>query len=308
LSPQSTITKEISVPELDQISDLQQPARRHQLWRLRLHIGKMINSYLVPVEELDLIEKRAYVKRARSPGSRLTESEISALKTWMLNVQDRELRRTYFHTTNIENTFQGLLIPLIDGILERDETVKKVVNVGSNYAYVDGLLARKYPDVRFVGVDFAANLVEYNQEFAAQNLEFRSGYALDFLESGHLAPDVLMFSSCAYEIKNAEIRRYCAAIPIGAYVVFNEPLYNLPGGGIVDPLDVSPAESIAVYSHVGASPGEYGPLGITHNYKKIIEEENFEVLHYRAFRPSFTDLRMVNVIGRKIKADSPGHR
>jgi hypothetical protein len=292
------------VPELEQVSNLQRPAWRHELWRLRIRIGKLVNSYLIPAEELDLIEKRAYVRRGRSPGSRLTESDISALKTWMLNVQDRELRRTYFRTTNIENTFQGLLIPLIDGILERDKTVKQIINVGTNYAYVDGLLSQKYPDVKFVGVDFAANLAEYNEEFAAPNLEFRCGYALDFLESGQLAPDVLMFSSCAYEIKNAEIRRYCAAVPIGAYIVFNEPLYNLPGGGVVDPLDVSPADSVAVYSYAGANPGEYGPLGLTHNYKKIIEEENFEVLHYRAFRPPFTDLRMVNVIGRKLATAS----
>src|ERR1700736_929786 len=98
-------------------SNLEYPAWRRQLWRLRISIGRKLNQYLFPAEELDLIEKRAAVRRARSPGSRLTEAEIARLTSWMLDVQDREIRREYFRTSKIENTFQGLAIPLIEGVL-----------------------------------------------------------------------------------------------------------------------------------------------------------------------------------------------
>lgn len=271
-----------------------------RLWNLRVAIGRLINHYVKPARELDLVEKRALVLAARSPGARLAADEIARLRKYMLDVQDRDLRRDYFRTTPIERTFQGLLLPLIDLVISDDEKVSKIVNVGASYAHVDSLLARRYPGIQFVGVDFAANLAEYNNEFEFDNLEFRSGYAMEMLEQGQLNADVFFFGNAAYEIKNLELRRYFELFRTSGakYVVLNEPIYPLPGGAIIDPLDVPLSESRAVYSHQGLGVSRHGPLGRVHNYKAMLEEAGFDVIHYHAFRPSFTNLRVVHVIAK----------
>jgi hypothetical protein len=269
-------------------------------WNIRVAIGKQVNQFVKPASDLELVEKRALVMAARSPGAKLSEGEIARLRRYMLDVQDRELRRDYFISTPIERTFQGLLLPIIELVLNSDSAIKTVANVGASYAHVDNLLAQRYPSIDFIGVDFAANLAEYNSEFNRENLKFESGYAMEMLEQGRLKADVFFFGNAAYEIKNLEIRRYFELFrSSGAkYVVLNEPIYPLPGGAIVDPMSVSVEESKPVYSHQGIGVSRHGPLGRVHNYKGMLEEAGFEVIHYHAFRPDFTDLRVVHVIGK----------
>jgi hypothetical protein len=227
--------------------------------------------------------------------------DIEHLRKYMLDVQDRELRREYFRGTPIERTFQGLILPLVAKVLESDAAVASVANIGVSYAHIDGLLARTYPSVRFTCVDFAVNLAEYNAEFARENLEFRSGYAMEMLEEGTLRADVMLMSSAAYEIKNAEVRRYFELFAQNAvkYVVLNDPIYPMPGGAIVDPADVPLEESRPVHSIQGVGMHRHGPLARVHNYRKMLEAAGFEVIHYHVFRPAFTDLRMINVIARR---------
>jgi hypothetical protein len=280
---------------------LEFPSWRARWWRLRIAIGRRLNKYIVPARQLAFVENRANVMRARSPGARLVPEQIEHLRKYMLDVQDRDIRREYFRATPIERTFQGLILPLVAEVLEGDPSISSVMNVGVSYAHIDGLLARTYPAVRFTCVDFATNLADYNAEFARENLEFRSGYAMEMMESGELRADVMLMSSAAYEIKNAEVRRYFELFAKngGRYVVLNDPIYPLPGGAIVDPDDVSLDESRPVHSLQGVGVHRHGPLARVHNYRKMLEAAGFEVIHYHVFRPQFTDLRMANVIGRR---------
>ena len=270
-------------------------------WRIRIALGRQINRFVKPARDLELVEKRDLVLAARSPGYRLSSDEIRRLKRYMLDVQDRDLRRDYFLTTPIERTFQGLLLPLIKQVVEGDSTIKAIANIGASYAHVDSLLSKLYPSIDFIGVDFAANLAEYNEEFSRKNIKFISGYAMEMLEQGDLKADVFFFGNAAYEIKNQEIRRYFELFRANGakYIVLNEPIYPLPGGAIVDPLNVNLEVSRPVYSHQGLGVSRHGPLGRVHNYKAMLEAAGFDVIYYHAFRPDFTDLRVVHVIAKR---------
>jgi hypothetical protein len=274
------------------------PAKR-RWWELRLRLGRWLNSYVTPYRDLDLVQKRAYVKRARSPGDRLTAEEVASLSNYMINVQDRDIRREYFRTTPLERTFQGQVVPLVASALENDPAIHSVLDIGTHYAFIDHHLAERFPGVQFAGVDFAVNLAEFNAEFARPNLAFVSGYAMDLLERGQLDPDLVFFSCTAYEIKTAEVRRYLRVLAKRRRtVVFSEPIYPMPGGRIVDPMTAPADEAVPVFSLPTHLPGQYGPLALVHNYRAIAAECGYEILHYRAFKPEFTDLRMVQLIAR----------
>lgn len=282
--------------------------RSARMWNnLRLAFGRWLNQFVEPARELDFIEHRHYVRKARSPGNRLTPAEVGALSQYMLDVQDLELRREHFKTVDIERTFQGLLLPMVTELLKVDPSIGRIVNIGVNYAHIDSLLAQQFPVVRFTAVDFATNLQDFNREFQRDNLEFVSGYALELFEQGRLNADVVMMSSVAYEIKNAEIRRYFETIASRSrYLILNEPIYLMPGGAAIDPDQVALEDSKPVFSYAGRTRRKPGPLALVHNYRAMLEAAGFELLHYQVFRPSFTDLRMVNVIARtKLTTTAP---
>lgn len=268
-------------------------------WQARMRIGAWLNRFIEPVREMEIVESRAYVKQARSPGDRLTPDEIAALRSYMIDVQDREIRREYFRTTPLDRTFQGQVVPLVLAAIAQDTTIRSCLDVGAHYAFVDHQLAMTQPGIRFTGVDFAVNLAEFNAEFERENLSFQSGYALEMLESGTLDPDLVWFSCTCYEIKNAEVRRYLDVLARRARtVVFSEPIYPLPGGRILDPRTVPVDGSAPVHSLPTHLPGKYGPLALVHNYRAMAERAGYRIVHYKAFRPAFTDLRMVQMIAK----------
>ncbi len=284
--------------QFSEVTDLQFSRRASISWRLKIASGRFLNYFSAPAREMAALERRAYVAKARSPGSRLTEDEIRELASYMHDVQELPSRRAYFEGRPLEETFQGLMVPLVRKVLDADAGVRSVLNIGLHYAWCDHALATAYPGIQFMGVDFAPNLAEFNGEFARPNFKVRTGYALDLLESGEVRADLVLMSSTAVVIKNQELRRYARAVARSArYFALSEPLYNFPGGAVVDPLTVSLEESRPSYAYAGYND-KPGPLCYTHNFRAILEEAGFDVVHYHAFRPAFTDLRMVQIIGR----------
>lgn len=273
------------------------PLGRLDAWRGKL--GELLFYFSEPARELEHLDRQAYVQKARSPGSRVTESEMQELASFMLDVQDLPMRRSYFEGRPINETFQGLSLPLIDWVLSFDKNISSVLNIGAHYGYCDHVVAQRYPNVSFLSVDFAPNLREFNKEFIRPNLDFKTGYALDLLESENVRADVVMMSSTATVIKNSEVKRYLQNVAkMGSYMVFNEPLYNLPGNAVIDPQTVSVDESVPAFQY-RMHDGRLGSLCYTHNYRALVEQAGMEVLYYKVFKPSFTDLRMAQVIAKR---------
>jgi hypothetical protein len=271
-------------------------------WRWRTWLGRVLERFCQPAREMDRLLHMAYVHKARSPGSRLTDAEIEDLKKFMHDVQELATRRAYFQGRLIFETFQGLVIGLVAGVLEHDATVRSVLNIGTHYAHSDHHMACQWPHVQFTGVDFAPNLADFNKEFARANLRMVSGYALDMLESGDVRADVVIMSSTAVVIKNAEMRRYLrAAAKSARYIVLNEPIYILPGGAVIDPDKVALDESRPAHA-IESFQSMPGPLCYVHNFRAMLAEAGLHVLHYHVFQPAFTNLRMVQAIAATSQA------
>ncbi len=283
---------------LDQ-TDLSYSAKESQAFRRRALLGKWLNYFTGPAHETSRLEHEAYVARARSPETLLPKSEINKLSQFMHDVQEIDRRREYFQSTELERTFQGQMVPLITKVLQADPSVKKVVNIGAHYAFCDGELAKRFENVDFLSVDFAANLGEFNDEFKRDNLRFRSGYAMQMLLDGELDADLYFMSSTCVVIQNHELQAYFNEFSKKAkYVVLNEPIYIAPGGAIIDPGSLLGDQSKPVYQYVDFE-GDGGPLCFVHPYKSMVEAAGFKVPYYRAFLPDFTDLRLVHLIGQK---------
>jgi hypothetical protein len=238
-----------------------------------------------PVEALPAAEAQRQLTEARARYDlrrhldRLAQDELQRMVDFQVAVEDLENRRSYFRTTPVEQTFQGQVIPLLERLLETDPTIRSVMNIGARYAFVDNVLARRFPGVQFVGVDFMPNLAEMNREFQLPNLTFVTGYARELLRSRQIRADVIFFSSTALTINAAELRSYARLIAATArYILFNEPVHHSPDGGLVNPLELAVDGSAPVRIQPGGKPE--APLNVVHNYKGIVEEAGFKILHY----------------------------
>ena len=176
--------------------------------KLRLRLGRKLNALIQPVRDLAFLEHRYAVRRARSPGARLTDDEIRTYSAYMLDVQDADQRLQAYRKLDLSQSFQGLLIALFHHLAQIAPECRSVTNIGVNFAFIDYHLAQQYPHMFFNGVDFAPNIKEFNSAFKADNLTFISGYALDLISQGRLDADIFVMSSVAYEIKTAELKHY----------------------------------------------------------------------------------------------------
>jgi len=278
-------------------TDLAISMRDRLAFRWRMGLGACLNYFSGPAAESARLAREAYVMRARSPGTTLPTEEVRRMSQFMHDVQEKDRRREYFQTTQLERTFQGQMVPLVSRVLRSDPTIKKVVNIGAHYAYCDWELARQFEGVDFLSVDFASNLAEFNAEFVRPNLTFRSGYAMQMLLDGELDADLYFMSSTCVVIQNHELRAYFDAFRRrGRYVVLNEPIYIGPGDAVIDPESLAVDRSQPVYQYVNFE-GDAGPLCFVHPYRAMVQAAGFDVRYYRAFLPDFTNLRLVHLIG-----------
>ena len=196
-------------------------------------------------------------------------------------------------------TLHGLVIPLLTKILENDKSVQSVVDIGCNFAYVDNYLAKKFENVQFSGVDVPKNIIEINSNLIRSNLKIYSGYALKMFKEGLLAGDVVYFSSTATAIKTLELKNYLQTLSsISKYVVFNEPLFPLTDGHVVNPDEVDLEESIPISIAKGPLNNDFGYLCRSHNYKGLMDVSGFEPIYYEVYKPDFTDIYWVRAIGQ----------
>ena len=192
-------------------------------------------------------------------------------------------RRELFQKTPLNQTMHGIVADLIDRTIAHDPSVRSVLEVGVYYGYVIDHLAGKYPEVEFSGIDLARTTPEINAEFGRKNLRFLVGYALDLLETGELASDVVFFNNTATRFRIYEMKRFLRAIAKkGRYVVLSEPLCHLPGGCVIDPVKLPLNKSRPTALSYEPWPPQY-----VHNYKGLAEEAGFRILHYRVYEPAF---------------------
>lgn len=269
-------------------------------WKWRMKVGNWLLHYVAPADELARLEKLDYVAGARNPKPRLCQEEVDSLTKYHTDVQDIEYRKKYFADTPLEETLQGQVLPLIEQVTKDDPSVKSFLNIGCFYAHIDHHLAERYPEINFTGVDFPANLREFNAAFERPNLSFHPGYALDKLAAGEVRGDMAMFSSAANTIRNMEVNEYIRLLKESGskYILFNEPIYRMPAGRFVDPGTLHPHVSQVVFTVPVYLSDQPGPICRVHNYRGMLELAGYEIIHERVFKPGSFDLLLHQVLGR----------
>lgn len=251
----------------------------------------------VPQDEVAALRARHEQGKDRS---RLSAEELDEMVRFQVAVEDLPFRRGHFRDTPLPLTIQGRSVPLVERILRKDRSVRSVLDIGVRYAFIDDVLAAKYPHVGFIGADFMPNLAELNADFRRPNLRFEVGYALDLLESGTLSADVVLMVDTALTIRNLELRRYLRAIaPHAKYVVIDDPLHRSPGGGLEDPRGIPLDDSLPTYTPPVKITPLPGPLCYRHNYQAMLEEAGYRVVHYRVFQLAHYPLNLVTVVGER---------
>lgn len=83
---------------------------------------------------------------------------------------------------------------LAAAIVERK--VERVINFGVCFAHVDSLLAKRFPNVRFIGIDRSVAVCDLNRtEFTASNMEFVAGDIIEWIASQQDLSRTLLFHS-----------------------------------------------------------------------------------------------------------------
>jgi hypothetical protein len=252
----------------------QQPSELARI-RLKARIGRWLHSFLYAHQGVERINDVYRVWLARSPADRLSDLEIERYSSDRIysvgNPETAEASRT---------SSQGMSLPFVEEIISTDPSVRTFLNVGVYVGNFDHLLAKAHPQVQFLGVDFWSDVHEANAPLLLPNFKVTRGYALDMLEAGEIAGDIVHFCATATRFKEQELRRYLRVLKKSAkYVVFNEPLFPLPDGRIPDPTTTVASWPILTWPiYPGDKDGGYPPC-LCHNYARIASEEFGEVLH-----------------------------
>jgi hypothetical protein len=116
---------------------------------------------------------------------------------------------------------RGMIIPMIEAAIEEGKS--RVVEIGAGDGKILQFLAKKYPKVEFIGVDFLRP--EFVDE-DLQNLSHITGYALELLEKGHLTGDLLFACSTFILPGPREIEAYAREIAKAGFgtVIVNDPI------------------------------------------------------------------------------------
>lgn len=111
--------------------------------------------------------------------------------------EQREVKVTkYYHRQLLESQLRPLqveslelyrhAIAAVGELLASDQAIKRVVNFGVSYAYVDSELAKRFPAVEFVGVDRARGTRDFNLEHFGHlgNMRFMAEDIFQVLQPG----------------------------------------------------------------------------------------------------------------------------
>jgi SAM-dependent methyltransferase len=162
----------------------------------------------------------------------------------------------------LEDQQRGLILPALSRRLETLSAGSVVAEIGTGNGDVIAYLAERYPSLSFVGVDLSVDTAQRKHP-GRDNIEWRSGYALDLLERGELRADLVFASSTFVVLAPLELRRYVQAMGAAGVrcVVLNEPTW----GGYVQDEGAAVSRHLegAVWFHNFAgylAEGGYGPV------------------------------------------------
>ena len=234
-------------------------------WTLKLYLSRWVYQ----LWSYGCLHKQA-VEKQLSKKSRLSGYEIKKFSVYEEEKIKQRIQRLGNNILDCE--FDKTVKDLIVSIVKEDDSVKSVVDVGVRSATYLYSIANDYKNINFYGISFAENISKLYSVYEAENVDFYSGYALDFLKESQ-GFDVVIFDQTATTIQPLEFTEYLNIVKNKTrYLIINEPIYNTWTGKAIDPLGIPIDHPVVAreFSHC-----------LVYNYKKLVEKAGFEVVFYR---------------------------
>jgi hypothetical protein len=235
------------------------------------------------------------------PGDHLSPEWIKKLTEvydWGVYEADMNARRSSFTSRPIEETMQGVAMPLIREAIRIDPSIKSIHEIGAYYGYMLSVLAREYPDIKIHGSDLPWAMARMNAEFTEPNLSFSTCYPLDAIENGTIKADMVLTISTTPRMYGQEFRRYLRALVASGtrWFIANEIMIPDTNGIMFDPDDVDPNNSRPVI--YAPSPRDQ-PTCFLHNYRALLKEAGFNLLHYHLYDPLAPNEWRLELVARR---------
>jgi len=161
-----------------------------------------------------------------------------------------------------------------DALRSHARDVRTVCNIGALVDTQCAYLAPRFPNIEFTSVDRFTDLARMNS-FLPQspNWKFRTGYALELLETGSLAADLFFMTSTSVCFSPRELDAYTEQIARSCrFVIFNEPwwpsLTSLNFFKIPRPEEIQPGHALIGLAY----------FNFQSNYIYALEKHGFDVL------------------------------
>jgi hypothetical protein len=211
----------------------------------------------------------SYLTVSRLDGQNLADAiDYSDLTLRQYKNSLNQISEDRFHLSTQYQT-----VPLIRTALNLERKHNRVIDIGVSYGRVDRLLAEEYPSVNWDLVDFPTTLKQENQDIKLDNMEFHSGYPLEFLEKTENQYDVAIFNRTLALMGRSQIAEYLKVLKNKTrYIVFGEPCR----------IDYEPGNLDIDWLHPDY-PRCYGQY-LVHNYRAVLEAAGYRLLHYDAQR------------------------
>lgn len=120
---------------------------------------------------------------------------------------------------------RSVVVPTVEQAIESISGNVKVCEIGAGNGDVSALLASRYPNTNFIGIDLNTDNAEKKHNMP--NLNFIKGYALDLLESGALNDVDIIFASSTFVVFTPlELENYFKAMKASHLkkLIVSEPL------------------------------------------------------------------------------------
>ena len=116
---------------------------------------------------------------------------------------------------------RGLIVPLVEKQIA-DLKPKTVLELGTGNGDILAHLAQEHPLIQFIGADLS--VASALKKHSLPNLRFIQGYALDLLNQGEIAGDIVFGSSTFCVFAPLELEAYLAAMPNTKGIAISEPV------------------------------------------------------------------------------------
>ena len=184
-------------------------------------------------------------------------------------------------------------VDVLGGLLAREPTIKTVLNFGVSYAYVDALLAGRFAERTFCGVDQSRHVKALNEaEFGHHsNMSFFHGDVFELLNDRDVSAGALFHSRTLCTLPQAFVERlYRTCFEKGMRYVVGFEQFGLPRQGEPFTFDETDRPSIP-----------WRNLLTIHNYPGLLVKSGFKIETAFVFEVSrwSPDFRVLCVVANR---------